>query len=380
MQTTTEQPESSYVTLNRLQTQFIYNPNDGDLSKAHFWATGPFTMAYGENADGANASDPSLDLGYVAIPGSDFISLVLTVDKSVSPQVVFTDAGSTATFTLKVNSQKYTLDDVMVLDMLPADWEYLGPTSITLPDMTTITTAPTETAAGAALPAPFSGNCPAGGGDCLTWDNAVLGDMAENQEITITFTAQTTAVLPVGTLSLNRMKAIGTRTVGSETQTFTATDFEYVASGEMTVTKASSATPDPLYPGDQYTYTVTATNPATATANLTGVSIYDPMPAGVSYVAGSGSVTCNLQQNVRDQFGGAFYNLNNGSVNWSTNWTETDSLGGGATSGHVLVTDGQLRFQPVVPATNTANDPFTTDNTYNGGTGWAGAPGLKKTK
>jgi hypothetical protein len=45
-------------------------------------------MAYGENADTAPTSNPSIDLGYIAIPAVDFISLVLTVDKSASPQVV----------------------------------------------------------------------------------------------------------------------------------------------------------------------------------------------------------------------------------------------------------------------------------------------------
>ncbi len=57
--------------------------------------------------------------------------------------------------------------------------------------------------------------------------------MAENQEITITFTARTTAALAAGTLSQNRVQAVGTRTVGRPTtQTFTATDFAYVASGD----------------------------------------------------------------------------------------------------------------------------------------------------
>ena len=49
--------ESPYLTLNRLETQFIYDSANaaggGDLSRAHFWATGAFTMAYGENADTA---------------------------------------------------------------------------------------------------------------------------------------------------------------------------------------------------------------------------------------------------------------------------------------------------------------------------------------
>ena len=61
-------------TLNSLQRQFIDDPNDGDLSGAHIWATGPFTMAYGQNSNNAPTGAPALDLGYVALPGTDFVS------------------------------------------------------------------------------------------------------------------------------------------------------------------------------------------------------------------------------------------------------------------------------------------------------------------
>ncbi|MBI5633652.1 MAG: DUF11 domain-containing protein [Nitrospirae bacterium] len=358
-------------TLNRLQTQYITDPTDFDLSGTHFWATGPFTMSYGQNPDTAPSLATSGDLGYVAIPGADFISLVLTVDKAVSPQVVPTASGSTATFTISVNSQKYTLDGIQVLDMLPANWQYLGPTSITLPDMTTISTAPTVTAAGAALPAPFTGTCPAAGGPCLTWDNTVLGSMAENQEITITFTAQTTAVLAAGTLSQNRVRVVGTRTFGtpSQTQTFTATDFAYVASGGPQITKTSGAA-DPVSPGDTIPYTVTVSNPASATFNLTGVSIYDPLPAGVSYVPASGSVTCDIPRNVADFFGAVAYNNTNGSVSWAANpWAETDGYGTGATGatgGFIWITAGQLQFRYLL---SNVRDNFATNGSYAGNNG-----------
>ena len=135
-------PESPYVTLNRLQTQFFYNPTSGDLSKAHFWATSPFMMAYGENADTANTTTPSLDLGYVAIPGSDFISLVLDVDKSANPVVVSTTSGSTSTYTLTVDSHNYDVEGISVADTLPAGWQYVnGSTAITLADKTQISGA-----------------------------------------------------------------------------------------------------------------------------------------------------------------------------------------------------------------------------------------------
>lgn len=341
-------------TLNRLQSQYITDTVDGDLSGTHFWATGPFTMSYGQNPDTAPAQATSGDLGYVAIPSTDFISLVLTVDKSVSPQVVPTASGSTATFTLTVNSQKYTVDGIAVTDYLPANWDYVNnSTVITLPDKSTVSgTAANPTKSGAG---PYT----------LDWPGSLLGNMAENQGILITFTAQTTAVLAAGTLSQNRVKAVGTRTFGtpSQTQTFTTTDFAYVASGNSQITKTSSAT-DPLYPGNQFTYTVTVTNPASATANLTGVSIYDPMPAGVSYVAASGSVTCDLPRNVADYFGAIAYNNTNGSVNWSANpWTETDPGPGaaGATAGFIRIWAGQLQFRYLL--SNVADD-FSTNASY----------------
>ena len=97
------------------------------------------------------------------------------------------------------------------------------------------------------------------------------------------------------------------------------------------------------------------TNPASATTNLTGISIYDPLPAGVSYVAGSSQVTGWLTttqtDNVRDNFDSQAYNLNDGTVNWFGSWVETDPTGGSqrATAGNVqILTTGtrQLRFGP----------------------------------
>ena len=168
--------------------------------------------------------------------------------------------------------------------------------------------------------------------------------MAENQEITITFTARTTAALALGTLSQNRVQSVGTRTVGGATQTFTATDFAYVTTGNtygaMAIDKTSSASAStPLYPGDTVTYTTRVTNSGASTT-LTGVSLNDPMPAGTSYVTGTGMVTCETgAQNYNDAFGAQQYTNTNGSLSWAANpWTETDGQGGGATGGLVWVT------------------------------------------
>ena len=82
-------------TMDRLQSQYITDP-DGDMSGTRIWSTGPFSMAYGQNSANSDNSSPALDLGYIAIPGSDFISLVLNVDKSANPVVVSTASGSTS--------------------------------------------------------------------------------------------------------------------------------------------------------------------------------------------------------------------------------------------------------------------------------------------
>ncbi|MFI5294154.1 MAG: C25 family cysteine peptidase [Thermodesulfovibrionales bacterium] len=360
-------------TLNRLQTQYITNPN-GDLSGAHFWASGPFTMAYGQNSATSNLSSPALDLGYIAIPGSDFVSLVLTVAKSVSPQVVPTASGSVATFTIKVDSQKYTVDGVNVTDYLPPNWNYVvgtDTTTITRPDLTTVTGSsadPTKTGAG-----PYT----------LTWSSAQLGTngtpgMATNQEVTITFTSRTTAVLAVGTLSQNKVKAVGTRTFGtpSQTQTFTASDFVYVTSGAVTITKTSSVpAATPVSPGDSFTYSVVVANPSASGVTLTNLSLYDALPTGVTNVAGT--TTISRASTVADTFTTQAYSNNDGTQPWAGNWTETDISGtnpgpAGPTTGFVQVAGNALRFG--YQASNVA-DNFNTGSVFtqnDGNTNWSG--------
>ena len=165
--------------------------------------------------------------------------------------------------------------------------------------------------------------------------------------------------LAVGTLSQNRVKAVGKRTFGipSQTQTFTATDFAYVASGNIQIAKTSNAA-TPLYPGNTFTYTVTVTNPASATSNQTDISIYDPLPAGVSYVAGSSRVTgyqsVTLTDNVHDSFSSAVYNSNTGgTVNWAGVWVESDASQS-ASAGSVRIIDGELRLAGTA-STSTSN-------------------------
>ena len=365
---------SGGYTANRLESLYITGSNVGDLTTsdcnltgARIWATGPFTMAYGENPDKASGAG-GLDLGYTVLPNpGDWMDLVLTVDKATNPVVLSATAGVTpVTYTLVVQSHEFNVDAVSVVDTLPSNWAYqAGTTTITLPDLTTVSGASAD---------PTVAGVPATG-TTLSWGSGVLGSMLPNQTITITFQARTTANFLPGALTRNQVQATGTRTVGAVTQTFNARDFVFNTYQTSTVglgiTKASSVPePTPVSPGDTLTYTVTVNNPASSTASLTNLWISDAIPDGTTYVLGSGQVSgCYGPANVRDEFAtNGSYARSNGSQSWSAAWSETDTLAGGAASGTVLVTSNSLRFQY---ATGTANvrDEFDTAGSAAGNNG-----------
>jgi len=334
--------------LNRLQSQFVYDTADGDMSGAHIYATGPIAMTYGENPDNAPTGLPGIDTGAAVVPGLEFEDLVLSVDKATNPVMVSTASGSQTTYTLTANSAKYSVDNVTVMDILPAGWKFVrGTAHITLADMTTSTADP---------------NIISADNRTITWSTSILRTLAENQQITIVFTAQTTQTFTAGDITRNFVEARGYRTIGDPqiTQQFIASDFVFNTfsdtSSQMQVLKTSSAV-DPLTPGQTFTYTVKVPNSGSST--ITNVSIYDPLPDGLSYVASSSQMYTQQADNVRDTFSTAAYTNQNGTANWSADWTETDSVGGGATGGLVSITGNQLQFAPAYSAnTRTVLDQF----------------------
>ena len=64
--------------------------------------------------------------------------------------------------------------------------------------------------------------------------------------------------------------------------------------------------------------------------------------------SGTNGDTVNLTGSaaVRDNFATASYSNNDGLGTWSTAWTENDTSGGGASSGNILISGGQLRVGP----------------------------------
>ena len=128
---------------NRLDSLYITGSNSGtsatsicDLTGARIYATGPFSMSYGENPDKTSAAG-GLDLGYTVLPSpGNWMDLALTVDKATNPVLVSTVAGvTTVTYTLIVQSHLFNIDSVSVVDTLPANWAFdNNSTMITLPE------------------------------------------------------------------------------------------------------------------------------------------------------------------------------------------------------------------------------------------------------
>ena len=96
--------------MDRLETQYVYDAADGDMSKANIYGTGPYTVAYGQNPDTAVTGSPAVDVGYTTVPGADFVEKVLTVDKTSDPIVVDPTPGSSVIYELEVNTYSFSIN------------------------------------------------------------------------------------------------------------------------------------------------------------------------------------------------------------------------------------------------------------------------------
>lgn len=157
--------------------------------------------------------------------------------------------------------------------------------------------------------------------------------------------------------------------VGSVTQNFRASSYVFntyldSAVNNMTVAKTSGA-PDPVSPGDTIPYTVTVSNPGSAT--LTGLGIFDTLPRGVTYAAGSGSSPVRPPGRTSTRIGVLSPTTTrvDPPTGSTTPWVETDGYGNGATGptgGFVWVTAAQLQFRALP---STVADDFAS-GTYAG--------------
>ncbi|HIE55165.1 MAG TPA: hypothetical protein EYP90_08305, partial [Chromatiaceae bacterium] len=101
--------------LGRLETQYVFDANDGDMSNTRIWATGPYAAAYGQNPALAPPGLPAIDVGYTMLPSLE-VDTVLDVEKTTNPIVVPTAIGSTAVYTLTITSKNYPVDQISATD------------------------------------------------------------------------------------------------------------------------------------------------------------------------------------------------------------------------------------------------------------------------
>ena len=171
-----------------------------------------------------------------------------------------------------------------------------------------------------------------------------VGFMAAGASATLEITAQATTNA-INTLVTNISRIISSTVADGNLLNNSAT--AVVAVSSLRISKSSSVVSNAL-PGSNITYTIIITNAGSLIhAN---VIVTDPLPTGVTYVAGSTFVTApsDTTNNVRDEWNSAAFTNNNGNVNWSGNWIEVGEADGANAGDVSRVTDlssGRLRIQ-----------------------------------
>jgi uncharacterized repeat protein (TIGR01451 family) len=255
------------ITVDRLETVKIFDP-DNENTGMHIWATGPLALAWGGDPDTAEAGRPFLDLGYTMLPPfNDWMDEVLGLVKTVDPPTLSMGPGNAVTVTLVVPTYAFIVSDVVVTDTLSPEWNYVADsTNVIWPDGTVIT----GTAANPTI-----------NGQELVWDSltSILPPVMQPQEqLTITFQAETTADTPGG-YNINEAEATGT--TGTRPDVFTARDSDTVYLTSLTIDK-DTTTPI-VNTGEVATYTIAVNSDEM----INGAVITDFLPSGFTYLAGS---------------------------------------------------------------------------------------------
>ncbi|HDD23815.1 MAG TPA: DUF11 domain-containing protein, partial [Chloroflexi bacterium] len=111
----------------------------------------------------------------------------------------------------------------------------------------------------------------------------------------------------------------------------------------LRITKTSDVT-GCASPGDVVTYTIEVVNTGTVQHSVT---VYDPVPAGATYVSNSTWVIGYgvASNTVRDEFNAVSYSNNDGTLDWLGPWIENDPYGNpGPVGDYVGITNGRLRI------------------------------------
>ncbi|ADU47648.1 DUF11 domain-containing protein [Intrasporangium calvum] len=122
-----------------------------------------------------------------------------------------------------------------------------------------------------------------------------LGNLAAGATETITVVALVAPDVPDGTILFNAAVVASDTSDPDNSDNRTSVKTVVEASADVSVTKSDS--PDPVFAGNQLTYTIQVTNHGPSTA--ADVTITDPLPAGTTFVSGqdqNGNTVCSLAQ------------------------------------------------------------------------------------
>ncbi len=185
---------------------------------------------------------------------------------------------------------------------------------------------------------PSQGTYSSGSG---TW---TVGSMASGALVTLDITATVNAGTAVSTIT--NTASIGSSDVTDPDPSNDSGSVALVVSlAGLEITKTSDVV-GPVVPGQTITYTLDITN--TGTSLLNGIDITDAVPADTTFVAGSTLVTGFTGRSYLDQFDARSYSNSDGSIPWTSSWTEfgeTTSPTGGDIQVLNDISDYQLRIR-----------------------------------
>ncbi|WP_177428245.1 DUF4347 domain-containing protein, partial [Candidatus Venteria ishoeyi] len=273
---------------------------DNDTTKARIWATGPITMAWGEDADVADWLSPYMDMGYTNLPlPVEWMDVALGIVKSVDLPTHAPIKDQIARFTLAVPAYQ-AVDDVVIKDILPKGWKYYEDgatkTEIKLDHKGTVQNsnqAPVPVLNGATERYELSWNLVSIFGDALA-------DLKPNDYVVIKFSAQTVndgaGGDPDVEAGYNQNNAIATGTITKDPdgaggndpfdETVTAEDDAYVYLTSLIVDK-DTTTPN-VVPNGEAKYEIKVKNIEPAGGeDVVDVTLKDVLPDGFSFVSDS---------------------------------------------------------------------------------------------
>jgi uncharacterized repeat protein (TIGR01451 family)/fimbrial isopeptide formation D2 family protein len=248
-------PSNTY-TLNAGQCLRVYDWTDYDNTGTQVVANKPVAVAFGQDSDQGQGSDPTLDLGNTVFPLIQrWLDPVLTLDMASDTGYVSGSSGGDVIFTLTLKAYSSgPMTNLQISDLLPTGMTYVsGSTVVTYPGGGTSTADPTQA------------------GSLLTWSLSP-DSMNANDTLTVQFTGH----LPAGAAAIFRNSAQVNGTLGSST--FSPTASLDIVRTNVTLSKAVNKTE--ATPGESLLYTITVTNSG---STETGVTVTDPLPADTIY-------------------------------------------------------------------------------------------------